>query len=316
MAGRRLGSLVVSLLLASIIVFLLLNALPGDVAQVILGTNATPESVAALREALGLNRPLPVRYLEWVAGALTGDLGSSALTGEPVTALIAPRLAVTLWLVILSLSLAAAVALPAGMFAAHHRRRASGQLVSALTQLGLAVPAFLAGIILVIIFAVRLRLLPANGYTRLGQDPWEWLRHMILPCVSLALVQGAVLTRYVRNAFIDVLNEDYFRTARSVGWTEQAAMVRHGLRNAGLQVITVLGLQLAALFAGAVVVENVFVLPGLGSQLLKAVANRDLPLVQAIVMLLVAIVLMVNALIDLLYQVIDPRLRGQGSEAP
>ena len=305
----------VSLLVASLIVFLLLNALPGDVAQVILGTNATPEAVAALREALGLDRPLPVRYLDWVAGTLAGDLGESALTGESVVALIAPRLGVTLWLVSFSISLAVLVALPVGMFAAQHRRRVKGQLVSGLTQLGLAVPAFLAGILLVIVFAVKLRVLPANGYTRLGEDPWEWFQHLILPCVSLALVQGAVLTRYVRNAFIDVLHEDYFRTARSVGWTENAAMMRHVLRNAGLQVITVLGLQLSALFAGAVVVENVFVLPGLGSQLLKAVANRDLPVVQAIVMLLVAIVLAINALVDLLYQVIDPRLRGRDAEA-
>ena len=313
-AGRRLASFATSLLVASLVVFLLLNLLPGDVAQVILGNNADAASVEALRREMGLDRSLLVRYLVWLGGMLTGNLGTSALTGESVASLIAPKFGATLWLVLFGMTLAIASALPLGMYSALNRRKLSGQLVSGVAQVGLAIPAFLAGMLLVILFAVRLRWLPANGYVNLLDDPLGWARHLLLPAVSLALVQGAVLTRYVRNAFIDVLNEDYFRTARSIGWTERKAMRRHGLRNAGLQLVTVLGLQLATLLVGAIVVESVFVLPGLGSLLLKQVANRDLPVVQSIVMILVALVLLINAVVDLLYLAIDPRLRTRDGE--
>lgn len=307
---RWLGSFLLSLLVASAVVFALVNLLPGDVAQVILGTNADPASVEALREQLGLNRPAVLRYLEWLGGLFTGDFGHSALTGEAVAAQLPRRLGVTLWLVVLGMALAVAIALPVGIFAAANRRRRRGQLVSAASQLGMAVPAFLMGIVLVTIFAVQLRWLPANGYVPFSTDPWQWARRIILPVVSLALVQSAVLIRYVRNAFVDVLGEDYFRTARAIGWPRRQALIRHGLRNAGLQVITVLGLQLATLFVGAIVIETVFVLPGLGSYLLAAVNNRDLPIVQSVVMLLVALVLVINALVDLAYRLIDPRLRS------
>lgn len=178
----------------------------------------------------------------------------------------------------------------------------------------MAVPAFLAGLLLSVLFAVKLHWLPANGYTKLTADPVEWARHMVLPVVSLAIVQSAVLGRYVRSAFIDVLNEDYFRTARSIGWPFRAAVARHGLRNAALQVITVLGLELASLFAGGIVVENVFVLPGMGSLLVSTVNQRDLPVVQGIVMLQVALVLVINGLADLAYRLLDPRLRDPDQE--
>ena len=312
---KRLPTFLVSLLVASMVVFALLNLLPGDVAGVILGSSATPSAVEALREQMGLDVPAPVRYIHWLGGLLHGDLGRTAFSQMPIGPIVASKLAVTFSLVALGMLLAVAIALPLGAFAAMRRRKTSGVVVSVLSQLGMAVPAFLAGIALVVVFAVKLRWLPANGYTPLLHDPLDWLRRLILPALALALVQAAVLVRYVRGAFIDVLKEDYFRTARAVGWTRRRAVMRHGLRNAALQIITVVGLQLATLFVGAVVIENVFVLPGMGALLLSSVQTRDLPVVQAIVMVLVALILTINALVDVAYAAIDPRLRKETASA-
>ncbi|CEG85641.1 ABC transporter permease [Propionibacterium freudenreichii] len=314
MIGRQVVTYVVALLVASLIIFMLVNLLPGDVAGTILGTNADAQSIAELRGRLGLDRPWPLRYLEWMGGLVTGNLGTSALSGVSVAAMIAPKLAVTGWLVLLGMTLSIVIAIPVGVISALRRRHLDGLLVAGMSQIGMAVPAFLAGLLLSVLFAVKLHWLPANGYTKLTADPVEWARHMVLPVVSLAIVQSAVLGRYVRSAFIDVLNEDYFRTARSIGWPFRAAVARHGLRNAALQVITVLGLELASLFAGGIVVENVFVLPGMGSLLVSTVNQRDLPVVQGIVMLQVALVLVINGLADLAYRLLDPRLRDPDQE--
>lgn len=299
----------ISLTAASVVIFAVCAALPGDVAQVILGQNATPEALAALRQTLGLDRPLVVRYLDWVGSMLTGDFGTSSLNRLPVASQIADRFAVTAWLVIGAMVLALLVALPVGMLAALRSRRASGFVLSALSQIGLAVPAFWAGILLATLFAVQLRWLPANGYVRLREDPAQWAAHLVLPVLALAAVQASVLVRYVRSAIVDVLNEDYLRTARAVGWTPMRALLRHGLRNASLSLVTVVGLQLATLLVGAIVIEQVFALPGLGQLLLTAVAQRDLVLVQGTVMVLVLAVLVINALVDLSYLALDPRLR-------
>lgn len=305
----RLATLVASLLVASLVVFLLLNALPGDVSASILGTNADPAAVAELRARMGLNRPVLARYLSWLWALLHGNLGNSLLTGDSVTSLIAPRLGVTVSLVVVGMVLSVVIAVPLGIYAAVHRRHVRGLTASALSQVGMAVPAFLAGILLVLLFAVRLRWLPASGYTDIQVDPLEWARHLVLPALSLALVNGALLARYVRSAFVEVLQEDWFRTARSVGWRTWPAIWRHGLRNAATSLMTVFGLQLATVFVGAVVIEQVFALPGLGSMLLDEVSQRDLVVVQAIVMLMVGIVLAVNALVDAAALVLDPRLR-------
>lgn len=294
--------------MSSAIIFGLVNLLPGDVATAILGDQADAASIAALRAELGLDRPVALRYLSWATDMVQGNLGHTAGTGQSIAGLIGPRLGVTLWLVGLGMLLAVVVAIPVGMLAARGRRRASGVIVSALSQLGMAIPAFLAGILLVIVFAVQLRWVPANGYVPFTEDTYQWARHLVLPVISLAFVQSSVLTRYARSAFIEVLTEDWFRTARSVGWTTRAAMLRHGLRNAALSIVTVLGLQLTTLFVGAIVVESVFNLPGLGSLLLDAVLNRELVEVQAIVMLLVAMVLLINMLVEVSYTLIDPRL--------
>jgi peptide/nickel transport system permease protein len=312
----RLLVFAASLFVASIAIFLVVNALPGDVATAILGFGADPASVAELRARLGLDRPFLVRYFSWAGSMLTGNLGRSYLTNESVTALVAPRIGVTAWLVVISMLIAPVVALPLGMIAAMKRRSWQGATASTVSQIGLSIPAFYAGILLVVVFAVGLRWLPANGYTDLVDTsgrwrPVAWFQHLVLPVLSLVIVQSSVLTRYVRSAFIEVLSEDYFRTARAVGWTRWRALWRHGVRNAAISVVTVIGLQLATLLVGAIVVEQVFRIPGLGTALLSAVGNRDLIVVQGIVMVLVFAVLVINLLTDLSYLLIDPRLRGR-----
>lgn len=306
---QRTAILVASLIVASMLVFAVLAVLPGDPARVALGVNATEEAVARLHEQFGLDRTLLAQYVDWVGGLLRGDLGTSYVSKSPVGPQVADRLQVTGILVLASALVALVVALPAGFVMAVRHRRMSGLLLSGLSQVGVAVPAFLAGILLITIFAVRLRWLPANGWTPPAVDPVMFLKQLTLPALALGLVQGAVLTRYVRSAILDVLHEDYLRTARAKGLTPGRALVRHGLRNAAVPVVTVLGLQMSTLLIGAVVVERVFVVPGLGSLLLDAVADRDLLVVRDVVLVLVVAVLLLNFLVDLLYVVIDPRLR-------
>jgi peptide/nickel transport system permease protein len=284
--------------------------LPGDPARVALGVNASDEAVAELRTQFGLDRPLIEQYLSWVGGLVRFDLGESYVSRAPIGPQIADRLQVSLWLVGTAMVLALVVAVPFGTIMAVRHRRLSGLLLSALSQVGVAIPAFLAGILLITVFAVNLGWLPANGWTPPNEDPVQFVRQLILPALSLAIVQGAVLTRYVRSSVLDVQREDYIRTARAKGRAPMAALRHHGLRNAGVPVVTVLALQLATLLIGAVVVERVFVIPGLGSLLLDAVSNRDLIMVQDVVMILVIAVLLVNFLVDLLYVAIDPRLRA------
>lgn len=309
-ALNRLVVFVLSLVAASVLVFAFMAVLPGDPAQIALGVSATPESVAATRSAFGTDRPVLVKYADWVSGLPVGDFGSSYVSRTDIGPQILDRVQVTLWLVLSATALALVLALPLGVLAAARHRSPSGAVVSGLSQLGIAVPSFLAGILLVTVFAVRLGVLPSGGWVPPAQDPGEFLRHLVLPVVALGVVQAAVLTRYVRSAVLDVLREDYVRTARAKGLSPLRALARHAFRNAAIPVVTVLALQVATLLIGAVVVERVFVIPGLGSLLLDGTANRDLLLVQGIVMVLVVAVLLVNLLVDLLYTVIDPRLRA------
>lgn len=307
--ARRVAVFAVTLVVASVVVFGFLAVLPGDPAEVSLGVGATPEAVAAQRARFGTDRPLTEQYTDWATGLLVGDFGTSYVTDSAIGPEVTDRLGVTLWLVALGTLIAIAVALPLGVLSAVWHRDVRGALLSAGSQLGVAVPAFLAGILLVALFAVRLRWLPSGGWTALSEDPFEWARRLVLPSLSLGLVQGAVLTRYVRSAVLDVLREDWLRTARAKGLGPYRALWRHGLRNAAIPVVTVLGLQLATLLVGAVVVERVFTIPGLGSLLLDGVGNRDLLLVQGVVMVLVALTLLVAFAVDVLYVVLDPRLR-------
>ncbi|WP_302968255.1 ABC transporter permease [uncultured Varibaculum sp.] len=308
---RQLATLLVSLVVASLVVFLLINLLPGDVTGVILGANADPGSVAQLRAAMGLDKPLFMRYFSWLSGMIRLDFGTSIFTGQAISQQLPHRLEATFSLVFAGMILALLLAIPLGMIGALRRGRKSGIMVSVLSQLGMAIPAFLAGMVLTIVFAVKLQVFPANGYVPFRDNPAQWAHYLVLPVLSIAIVQGAVLTRYTRSAFIEVLKQDYFRTARAIGWRYWAALVRHGVRNASLQVITVLGLQLSTLLVGAIVVEQVFAIPGLGTYLISAVAQRDLTVVQAVVMILVAAVLVINALVDVVYRLLDPRIRQE-----
>lgn len=307
--ARRLAVFAASLLAASLLVFAVMAVLPGNPAEVAAGTEATPEQIAALSEEYGLEGSAPERYLDWVGDLVQGDLGKTFRSQRPIASEIGSRLPITLPLVGLGMTLAVLVAVPLGVLAALGHRKPSGTAISALSQLGIAFPAFWAGIILSSVVGVRLGWLPPNGWTAWGKGWWNALQHLILPAVSLALVQSAILTRYVRSAVLEVLREDWLRTARAKGLTRGQALRRHGLRNAAIPVVTVLGLQLAGVLVGAVVIENVFTLPGLGRQLIDAINNREVVLVQDIVMLLTVIALVVNLLVDLAYVAIDPRLR-------
>jgi peptide/nickel transport system permease protein len=306
---RRLGIFAVSLVVASILVFVVLSALPGDPAQVLLGTEATPSSLTALRHDLGVDRPLYVQYADWAGGILRGDFGTSYVSKVPIAPQIGERLQVTGPLALLGMAFALLFSLPLGVLAAARHGRRTDTAVSVASQIGIAIPAFWAAILLVTVFAVKLGWLPAGGFVPWAEDPVGSLRSLLLPALSLALVQGAILTRYVRSAVLEVLREDFIRTARAKGHSRLGALWHHGLRNASIPIVTVLGLQFAYLLVGAVVVENVFALPGLGRMVLQAIGNRDLLAVQGIVMLLTAVVLLANFAVDLSYRLLDPRLR-------
>lgn len=307
----RLGWLLLSLLLASALVFTVVNVLPGDVALVILGTSATPDAVETLRHQLGLDVPAWLRYAEWLGGIAHGDFGTSVLSHSDVGSLILQKLAISGPLALASAAIALAIALPMGVLAGVHYRSLPGAAISALSLVGIAIPAFWAGLLLATLFAIELRILPASGFTDWSENPLAALRSLILPSFALGLVQGAVLTRYVRSAVIDVQREDFLRTARAKGLTRWQALRRHGFRYAAIPVVTILGIQLTSLLVGAIVIENVFVLPGLGRLLFQSVGNRDLIVVQDLVLLVTAAVLIVNFLVDLSYRLLDPRIAAR-----
>jgi peptide/nickel transport system permease protein len=306
---RRTAVLVVSIVVASIVVFAFMAVLPGNPAEVALGTNATPEAVKQLEQELGTDRPVVTRYADWAGGLVHGDFGTSYTTRDAIGPQISDRIQVTLILVAAAGIVALLIAVPFGVLAAARHRRRSGVALSAASQIGAAIPAFIAGILLVSVFAVQLVWLPSSGWIAPDDDFGGFLQQLVLPALSLGIVEGAVLTRYVRSATIEILREDFLRTARAKGLTRNQALVRHGLRNAAIPVVTVLGLQLSLLLVGAVVIERVYVLPGIGSLLLDSVSNRDLLTVQGTVMVLTLLVLLINYVVDVLYVVIDPRLR-------
>lgn len=307
---QRAGAFALTVLVASVVVFGLLSVLPGDPARAQLGLDASQADVDRLRHQLALDRPLPVRYLQWLLGFLHGDMGTSYSSRTPVAPQVLNALQVSLLLVLAGIVVAVVIALPLGTLAAVRQSRPDGVLLSGLSQVGISIPNFLAGLLLVTVFAVHWHLLPSGGWVAPAQGVGEFLRHLVLPALSLGLVRGAILARYTRAAVLDVVREDFMRTARAKGLTPGAAMRRHGLRNALVPVITVAGVEFSALIVGAVVIETVFVLPGMGSLLLRSVANRDLVSVQAIVMVIVVLVLVVNLLVDVLHTLVDPRLRS------
>ena len=306
---KRLATLVATLVATSVVVFVVLEILPGDAAQMMLGPDASPEAVAALAAKLGLDRPPLERYLDWVGGLLTGRLGDSHAYGSPVAGLIAERLVVTVPLAVMAMALTVVLALGAGVYAASRHNRAGDVGLMTLSQLGIAIPNFWFAILLILLFAVHLRWFSAGGFPGWEAGVADALRALVLPAVSLAVVQAAILARITRSAVLEVLREDFVRTARAKGLSRRAVLWGHVLRNAMIPVVTVMGLQFANLLTGTIVVETVFYLPGLGRLIFQSIANRDLIVVRNCVMLLAAMVVVVNFVVDVLYAAIDPRLK-------
>ena len=310
MLARRLALLALALVVASAVIFAVVDLVPGDPAVFVLGTGARPDTLAALRQQLGLDLPWPTRYARWLGGVLTGDLGTSLAYKAPVAGMILDRVQVSLPLALMALGLAVAVALPVGMLAASRRGRPADALAMGAAQVGIALPNFWFAMLLVLVFAVKLRWLPAGGFPG-WSDPLAALRALVLPAVALALPQAAILARVLRSALIETLGQDYIRSARAKGLSRAQVLRRHALRNAMIPVLTILGMQFSFLLAGAIIIENVFYLPGLGRLIFQAISQRDLVVVQSAVLVLVAAVILVTFLVDLAYAAVDPRLRGR-----
>jgi peptide/nickel transport system permease protein len=310
---KRFASLLATLALASLLVFALLEWLPGNAAQVMLGDTATPEAIAALEKKLGLDQPPVTRYWAWVSGLATGHTAVSSSYDTPTAELISQRLLVSLPLALLAMFMTAIVAFVLGIYAASRHNRAGDVSVMTLSQIGVALPSFWLAILLILLFAVHLQWVSAGGFPgwslEEGGGAVEALKSLVLPAFALAAVQAAILSRVMRSSILEVMREDFVRTARAKGLTKRAVLWKHVLRNAMIPVVTVMGLQFGNLITGAIVVENVFVLPGIGRLVFQAIANRDLVVVRDVVMLLAAVVVVLNFLVDILYVVIDPRLK-------
>ena len=316
---QRLLSFFITLAVTSVVVFGVLEWLPGNAAQVILGETATPESLAAMEEKLGLNQPALSRYLQWTGGLLQGHSGMSISYDTPTADLMLERMHVTLPLAIMAMSFTVLIALSLGLYAASKQNSAADAGVMTLSQLGLALPNFWLAILLILLFAVHLQWVSAGGFPGWSEEDgggiWAGVAALLLPAMALAAVQTAILTRVTRSAVIESMSEDYVRTARAKGLSKQQVLWRHVLRNAMIPVVTVMGLQFGNLITSAIVIENVFVLPGIGRLIFQAIANRDLIVVRDVVMLLSAMVILINFFIDLLYALIDPRLKTGAAAA-
>lgn len=308
---RRGAAFVATLFFVSVLIFVVIRVLPGDPAQLIIGTEGSPEAVAGLREALGLNRPLAVQYVEWLGRALRGDLGVSIQYDVPVGRLIISRLPVTLPLMALAAAFMVIVAIPFGLYAATRHGRLGDYLTMVLSQVGIAVPAFWSGLLLILLFSVHLGWLQSGGFDGWRQGLWSGLRSLLMPALALGFFQAAVLIRATRSAVLDVLREDYVRTARAKGVAELSVIGKHTFRNALIPVVTVAGIQLGHLLAGSIILESVFALPGLGRLALGAIAARDLPVVQGVTLFVAGAIVLLNFLVDLAYVVLDPRLRRE-----
>lgn len=308
---KRFLSLCISLAVASLLIFFVIEIAPGDPASFMLGINAQPDTVAALRAELGLDIPKFQRYLTWVGGMLTGDFGTSYTYRTPVAQMVADRMWVSLPLALYALALSTIIAFPAGMYAAARRGRGGDVAVMGATQLGVAIPNFWFAMMLVLIFAINLRWFSAGGFAGWDKGLGAVMWSLTLPAISLALPQAAILARVMRSALLDIMNEDFMRTARAKGLTSAQTLWKHGLRNALIPVLTIIGLQFSFLLAGGIIIEQVFYLPGLGRLVFQSISARDLIVVESVVMLLVFAVIVVNFAVDLAYGAVDPRLRAR-----
>ncbi|KUI38253.1 ABC transporter permease [Mycobacterium sp. GA-2829] len=307
--ARRVAYSLVVLFGVLIVVFALVQLVPGDPVRIALGTRYTPEAYEALRTASGLDRPLIVQFFSYLGNALTGDLGVSFRNGDPVTATLLDRLPATVSLGLVGIVFAMLIAVPAGIWAALREGRVSDAIVRVTSQFGVSVPDFWLGILLIALFSSTLGWLPTSGYRPLFDDPGGWLRHIILPGLTVGLVAAAIMTRYIRSAVLEVASMGYVRTARSKGLAPRVVTLRHTVRNALIPVLTITGIQLATILGGVIVVEVVFAWPGLGRLVYNAVAARDYPVIQGAVLLMAALFLLINLIVDVLYAVVDPRIR-------
>ena len=306
---RRVAAFAVTLLFVSALVFIVVRVLPGDPADLILGTERNPETVERLRESLGLNRPLALQYAAWLAGAVRGDLGTSIQYDVPVGRLIVSRLPVTLPLMLLAAAFMIAVAVPLGVYAATRYRRAADYLAMVVSQLGIAVPSFWSGLLLILFFSVHLGWFRSGGFEGWSSGVWPGVKSLALPALALGLFQAAVLVRATRSAVLDVMREDFVRTARAKGLPETRVIALHTLRNAMIPIITVIGLQVGQLMAGSIVLESVFALPGLGRLALGAISARDLPVVQGVTLFVAGAIVFINFAVDVAYAMVDPRIK-------
>ncbi len=305
----RLLSLAISLVVASVVIFAAIEVIPGDPAAYMLGINAQADTVAALREQLGLDVPVIQRYFNWIGGLLVGDFGTSYTYRTPVAEMIGERLWISLPLALLALALSTLIAFPVGILAASRRGSVADVTVMGVTQLGVAVPNFWFAMLMVLVFAINLRWFSAGGFPGWDEGLLPGLKALTLPAISLALPQASILARVMRSALLDTLSEDFMRTARAKGLTRGQALWRHALRNAMIPVLTIIGLQFSFLMAGAIIIENVFFLPGLGRLIFQSISQRDLIVVESVVMLLVFAVILINFAVDIAYAAVDPRLR-------
>ena len=307
----RVASLVATLLVVSVVTFVVLRIIPGDPAQLILGADSPGDSLRALQHELGTDRPLPVQYVTWLDSVFRGELGVSLRHKLPVIDLIVERLPVTLSLAGLALLIATAIGLPLGVEAARRRNTLGDYAALGFSEIGQSVPSFWLGILMILTFSLQLRWLPSGGFVPWSDSPWQAVRHLIMPAVALGLVLAAAVVRMERSSLLEVLDEDYVRTARAKGVAEARVIYRHALANALIPTVTIVGLQVGTLLGGAIIVEQIFSLPGLGRLVLFAVLNRDWPLIQGLVFFLATLTIVLNFLVDLSYAWLDPRI-GRG----
>ena len=311
---RRLVALMITLLVASLLIFLLLEILPGDPAAVILGVGAQDDTLQALRNELGLNHPASVRYFNWIIEVFQGNLGRSYTYDRPVQELLLNRVELSLPLALLAIILSTGIAIPLGVLAASRHRKASDTIIMGFAQFGVAIPNFWFAILLILLFSVKLGWFSAGGFAGWDAGVLPAFKSLVLPAVALALPQAAILARVTRSSVLETVQEDYIRTARAKGLSKNQALWRHALRNALIPVVTILGLQLSFLLAGTIIIENVFYLPGVGRLLFQAIAQRDLMVVKNLVLILAATVVVINFLVDMLYAVLDPRISMSSHE--
>ncbi|CAI2932573.1 ABC transporter permease [Aminobacter niigataensis] len=306
---RRLGATLIVMGLVGLMVFMLLHLAPGDPAAVIAGDNATPEQIAQLRQMLGLDDPLPVQFLRWMGDVVQGDLGVSIYSNEPVAQLIMQRMEATVSLAIATLAFAVPIAIAFGVIAAHRAGTTVDRLLMLFSVMGFSLPAFVLGYMLIWLFAIEWKLLPVQGFTPISEGIWPWARNLILPSVTLGMTYTALIARITRTSMLEVLSEDFIRTARAKGVAVPRILVKHALRNAGVPIATVIGIGIALLIGGVVVTETVFNIPGVGRLVVDAIARRDYPVIQGVILVFSGIYVFVNLATDLSYTLIDPRIR-------